>query len=79
MPYFKRQKPRKFIVSALLGTPGEEEVDFLSIIKDQLGIMGRIIRDKDPELLHDIIDNFENEVEHKQRLRQEMIHHRENS
>jgi len=74
---FNKYKPRRFLVSALLDIPGGDEAEYLAVVKQQIADLGKIIKQKDPELFHTIINHFEPTSDYKERLRQELIHHRE--
>jgi len=52
------RKAKLFIVNALLDLPGDEG-EWLAEIKTQISQMGRIIQERDPDMIHKIVDYFE--------------------
>jgi len=58
MPTHTNRKAKVFVVNALLDLPGDD-AEWLAEIKTQITMMGRIIQQRDPDMIHKIVDYFE--------------------
>ena len=66
MPTHTTRKAKLFIVNALLDLPGDE-AEWLAEIRTQITQLGRVINERDPNMIHRLVDYFES---HTSPLRQ---------
>lgn len=67
------RKAKLFIVNALLDLPGDD-AEWLAEIRTQITQMGRIINQRDSEMIHHLVDYFESHASplRKMHIKQKM-------
>jgi len=73
MPTHTNRKAKVFVVNALLDLPGNE-AEYLAEIKTQITMMGKIINQRDPEMIHHLVNYFESSStpQRKMKVKQKM-------